>query len=160
MSTSSLQWVVARTSSASAIPAPRRQGADLLRHRRVFLIALGIFVVASALSGLLTAAPPPCGAVREGVSAAFTAPAAALSIITTTFAEGPAQQARSRVQTAGATGFSARPRLRRIADGDRLALVFFLPRPSRSSRCSPGLRLVPSARRRLSRNVDVAGAVA
>ena len=89
-------------SCSSAAAPPTCSGAA-----RVFLIALGVFVVASALGGIATD-----GTVLvitrfvKGLSAAFTAPAG-LSIITTTFAEGPARNKALSVYTAtGATGFS------------------------------------------------------
>src|SRR5918995_103459 len=65
------------------------RAADLLGRRRVFLIALAVFAVVSMLSSLATN-PELLIAARfvKGVAAAFTAPAA-LSIITTTFHEGP-----------------------------------------------------------------------
>ena len=92
MSTSSLQWVVsAYVLGYGGFLLLGGRAADLLGRRRVFLIALGVFVVASMLGGfahdgtLLIATR-----FVKGVSAAFTAPAA-LSIITTTFAEGPAR---------------------------------------------------------------------
>ena len=60
----------------------------------MFLISLGVFVVASALGGLVDDGSLLI-ATRfvKGVSAAFTAPAG-LSIITTSFAEGPGAQPR------------------------------------------------------------------
>src|ERR1700739_3055579 len=90
MSTSSLQWVVsayARGYGGFLLLGGR--AADLLGRRRVFLIALAVFVVASALGGIATDGTLLI-ATRfiKGVSAAFTAPAA-FSIITTTFEEGP-----------------------------------------------------------------------
>jgi MFS family permease len=92
MSTSSLQWVVsAYVLGYGGFLLLGGRAADLLGRRRVFLIALGVFLVASALGGIATD-----GNVLivtrfiKGVSAAFTAPAG-LSIITTTFAEGPSR---------------------------------------------------------------------
>ena len=73
----------------------------------MFLIALGVFVVASALGGLVDDGSLLI-ATRfiKGVSAAFTAPAG-LSIITTSFAEGPMRnRALSIYAATGATGFS------------------------------------------------------
>jgi MFS family permease len=83
------------------------RAADLLGRRRVFLIALAVFAVASLLSGLVDNGSLLI-ATRfvKGISAAFTAPAG-LSIITTTFAEGPDRnRALSIYTTCGAAGFS------------------------------------------------------
>ena len=84
MSTSSLQWVVsAYVLGYGGFLLLGGRAADLLGRRRVFLIALGVFVVASALGGL--ASDGTLLIVTrfvKGLSAAFTAPAG-LSIITT-----------------------------------------------------------------------------
>src|SRR5215472_13606104 len=67
------------------------RAADLLGRRRVFLVALAVFAVASLLGGLVSTGPLLIAArLVKGAAAAFTAPAG-LSIITTTFAEGPAR---------------------------------------------------------------------
>src|SRR5690348_9616180 len=108
MSTSSLQWVVsAYVLGYGGFLLLGGRAADLLGRRRVFLIALTVFVVASTLSGLANDGTLLI-ATRfiKGVSAAFTAPAA-LSIITTSFAEGRARNKALAVFTAtGAVGFS------------------------------------------------------
>src|SRR3954453_10371805 len=108
MSTSSLQWVVsAYVLGYGGFPLRGGRAADLLGRRRMFLISLGVFLVASGLGGL-TNDGSLLIATRfvKGVSAAFTAPAG-LSIITTTFAEGPARNRALSIYTAtGATGFS------------------------------------------------------
>src|SRR5882724_13686356 len=108
LSTSSLQWVVsAYVLGYGGFLLLGGRAADLLGRRRVFLISLGVFIVASALGGFANDGTLLI-ATRfiKGMSAAFTAPAA-LSIITTTFAEGPARNKALSVFTAtGATGFS------------------------------------------------------
>src|SRR5260370_42510291 len=54
MSTSSLQWVVsAYVLGYGGFLLLGGRAADLLGRRRVFLIALGVFVVASSLGGLV-----------------------------------------------------------------------------------------------------------
>ncbi len=81
--------------------------ADLLGRRRVLLGALAVFTVASILGGM-TNDGTLLIATRflKGAAAAFTAPAS-LSIITTTFAEGPARNRALAIYTAcGASGFS------------------------------------------------------
>ncbi|MCW3062885.1 MAG: transporter [Solirubrobacterales bacterium] len=108
LSTSSLQWVVSGyILGYGGLLLLGGRAADLLGRRRVFLIALGVFLVASALGGLVSS-PALLIATRfiKGASAAFTAPAG-LSIITTTFAEGPARNRALSIYTAtGASGFS------------------------------------------------------
>jgi len=108
LSTSSLQWVVSGyVLGYGGFLLLGGRAADLLGRRRVFLTALAVFAVASLLSGLVDDGSLLI-ATRfvKGVSAAFTAPAG-LSIITTTFAEGPDRnRALSIYTTCGAAGFS------------------------------------------------------
>src|SRR5262250_3422092 len=90
LSTSSLQWVVsAYVLGYGGFLLLGGRAADLLGRRRMFLVSLGVFIVASGLGGLATGGTLLI-ATRfiKGVSAAFTAPAG-LSIITTSFEEGP-----------------------------------------------------------------------
>jgi EmrB/QacA subfamily drug resistance transporter len=161
LSTSSLQWVVsAYVLGYGGFLLLGGRAADLLGRRRVFLISLGVFVVASALGGfandgtLLIAAR-----FVKGVSAAFTAPAA-LSIITTTFAEGPARNKALSIFTAtGATGFSLGLVFGGLLTEIGWRWVFFLPVPVALVALLAGIRLVPaSARPRFARAFDITGA--
>lgn len=108
VSLSSLQWVVTGyVLGYGGLLLLGGRTADLLGRRRVFLIALGVFAVVSMLSSLATS-PELLIAARfvKGVAAAFTAPAA-LSILTTTFPEGPDRnRALSIFTTCAASGFS------------------------------------------------------
>jgi EmrB/QacA subfamily drug resistance transporter len=108
MSTSSLQWVVsAYVLGYGGFLLLGGRAADLLGRRRMFLISLGVFVVASGLAAVANDGALLI-AMRfiKGVSAGFTAPAG-LSIITTQFAEGPTRNNALAIYTAtGATGFS------------------------------------------------------
>jgi EmrB/QacA subfamily drug resistance transporter len=163
MSTSSLQWVVsAYVLGYGGFLLLGGRAADLLGRRRVFLIALAVFLVASGLGGLAND-----GTVLivtrfiKGVSAAFTAPAG-LSIITTTFAEGPARNKALSIYTAtGATGFS----LGLVFGGLLTELgwrwTFFLPVPIALVALLAGLRLVPKQPRVVGPrgSFDVAGAI-
>ncbi|MFD8528234.1 MFS transporter [Streptosporangium canum] len=108
LSTSSLQWVVSGyVLGYGGLLLLGGRTADLLGRRRVFLVALAVFAVASLLGGLVSDGTLLIAArFIKGISAAFTAPAA-LSIITTTFAEGPARNRALSIFTAsGASGFS------------------------------------------------------
>src|SRR5581483_1109329 len=163
MTTSSLQWVVsAYVLGYGGFLLLGGRAADLLGRRRVFLIALAVFLVASGLGGLATSGTVLV-ATRfvKGVSAAFTAPAG-LSIITTTFAQGPARNKALAVYTAtGATGFS----LGLVFSGVLTELgwrwVFFLPVPVALVALLAGIRLVPKGERTVhaARSFDVPGAV-
>ncbi|CAB4901655.1 unannotated protein [freshwater metagenome] len=108
LSPGTLQWVVSGyVLGYGGLLLLGGRAADLLGRRRVFLVALGVFAVASLLGALVDD-----GTLLivtrfvKGVAAAFTAPAG-LSIITTTFREGPARnKALSIYAACGASGFS------------------------------------------------------
>ena len=163
MSTSSLQWVVsAYVLGYGGFLLLGGRAADLFGRRRMFLGALAVFVVASALGGLANDGSLLI-ATRfiKGVSAAFTAPAG-LSIITTSFAEGPARNNAITIYTAtGATGFS----LGLVFGGLMTELgwrwVFFLPVPIALATLLAGTRLVPSdsGLSRAKRSFDLVGAL-
>src|ERR1700727_983524 len=89
LTTSALQWVVSGyVLGYGGLLLLGGRAADLLGRRRVFLVALAVFAVASLLGGVATSAGLLIAArFIKGAAAAFTAPAG-LSIITTTFAEG------------------------------------------------------------------------
>ena len=163
MSTSSLQWVVsAYVLGYGGFLLLGGRAADLLGRRRVFLISLGVFVVASALGGLVDDGSLLI-ATRfiKGVSAAFTAPAG-LSIITTSFAEGPTRNKAIAIYTAtGATGFSLGLVVGGLMTEIGWRWVFFLPVPIALLTLLAGIRLVPADQPslRTSRSFDLAGAV-
>jgi EmrB/QacA subfamily drug resistance transporter len=163
MSTSSLQWVVsAYVLGYGGFLLLGGRAADLLGRRRVFLISLGVFVVASALGGLVDDGSLLI-ATRfiKGVSAAFTAPAG-LSIITTSFAEGSVRNKTIAIYTAtGATGFSLGLVFGGLMTEIGWRWVFFLPVPVALLTLLAGLRLVPkdAPSARASRSFDLAGAV-
>src|SRR5919201_2030450 len=163
LSTSSLQWVVsAYVLGYGGFLLLGGRAADLLGRRNVFLVALGVFVLASALGGLVNDGSLLI-ATRfiKGVSAAFTAPAG-LSIITTTFAEGPARNKAIAVYTAtGATGFSLGLVFSGLLTEAGWRWVFFLPAPFALLTLAGAFALVPrdTPVARAARKFDVAGAV-
>src|ERR671931_214630 len=149
MSTSSLQWVVsAYVLGYGGFLLLGGRAADLLGRRRMFLIALGVFLVASGLGGLANDGSLLI-ATRfiKGVSAAFTAPAG-LSIITTSFAEGPARNKALSVYTAtGATGFSLGLVFSGLLTEIGWRWVFFLPVAVALLVLAGAFRLVPDSGR-------------
>jgi MFS family permease len=108
MAPSSLQWVVsAYVLGYGGLLLLGGRAADLLGRRRVLLGGLAVFAVASFIGGLANDGSALI-ATRfiKGAAAAFTAPAG-LSIITTTFAEGPVRNKALSIYTAvGASGWS------------------------------------------------------
>ena len=108
LTTSQLQWVVsAYVLGLGGVLLLGGRAADLLGRRRVLIGALSVFTVASLIGGLVDDGTLLIVArFLKGVAAAFTVPAA-LSLITTTFTEGPARNKALAIFNAfGASGFS------------------------------------------------------
>jgi MFS family permease len=108
MSTASLQWIVSGyTLGYGGLLLLGGRAADLLGLRRVFVVAVSVFAVVSLLGGIVSS-PGLLIAARiiKGMAAAFTAPAS-MSLLTTTFPEGPLRnRAFSVYSVFGASGFS------------------------------------------------------
>jgi MFS family permease len=163
MSTSSLQWVVsAYVLGYGGFVLLGGRAADRLGRRRMFLFWLAVFVVFSGVGGVAHEGWVLIVArFATGVSAGFLAPAG-LSIITTTFAEGPARNKALLVYagTAGA-GFS----LGLVVGGLLTAIdwrwVFFAPVLMAGTLLVAAIRLIPDTGRpaRGAHGFDAAGAV-
>jgi MFS family permease len=108
MSTSSLQWIVSGyTLGYGGLLLLGGRAADLLGRRRVFVVAVAVFAVVSLFGGIVSSPGLLIGArIIKGMAAAFTAPAS-MSLLTTTFPEGPLRnRAFSVYSVFGASGFS------------------------------------------------------
>src|SRR5437762_5183299 len=100
LSTSSLQWIVSGyVLGYGGLLLLGGRASDLLGRRTVFLSAVAVFGIASVVSAALSN-DLALIALRfvKGAAAAFTVPAG-LSIITTTFAEGPARSRALSIYT-------------------------------------------------------------
>src|ERR1044071_3920957 len=163
LSTTSLQWVVSGyILGYGGLLLLGGRAADLLGRRRVFLIALAVFAVASLLGGLVDSGSLLI-ATRfvKGLSAAFTAPAG-LSIITTTFAEGPVRnRALTIYSSCGATGFSMGLVLSGFITEAGWRWTMLLPAPVAVIALVAGLKLIPRTPRESTqgRGYDLPGAV-
>src|SRR6266568_4341347 len=108
LSTASLQWIVSGyVLGYGGLLLLGGRAADLLGRRRVFLVAVAAFAALSLFGGLVSD-PGLLIAARfaKGVAAAFTAPAG-MSLLTTTFPEGPMRnRAFSLYSVFGGSGFS------------------------------------------------------
>lgn len=162
LSTSALQWVVSGyVLGYGGLLLLGGRAADLLGRRRVFLIALAVFAGASLLGGLVDNGTLLIATrFLKGVSAAFTAPAG-LSIITTTFAEGPARnRALSIYTTCGASGFSLGLVLSGLLTSAGWRWTFLMPVPVALLALVFAVRLLPRPTgERVTGGYDVAGAV-
>jgi len=146
LSTSALQWVVSGyVLGYGGLLLLGGRTADLLGRRRVFLVAVSVFAVASLLGGLVDDGTLLI-ATRfiKGLSAAFTAPAA-LSIITTTFHEGPARnKAISIFAVFGASGYSAGLVFSGLLTEVGWRWTFLLPVPIALVALTFAIKLIPS----------------
>jgi MFS family permease len=164
LSTASLQWVVSGyVLGYGGLLLLGGRAADLLGRRRVFLIALAVFAVASLLGGLVsTGALLIAARLVKGMAAAFTAPAG-LSIITTTFSEGPARNRALSIYSAfGAGGFSLGLVLSGLLTEVSWRLTLLLPAPVAAVILAAAIRLIPRGERagRDGRRFDLPGAAA
>ncbi|HEV2244437.1 MAG TPA: MFS transporter [Streptosporangiaceae bacterium] len=162
LSTSSLQWVVSGyVLGYGGLLLLGGRAADLLGRRRVFLAALGIFAVASLFGGLVSSGGLLIAARPiKGMAAAFTAPAG-LSIITTTFAEGPDRNRALSIYSAfGAGGFSLGLVLSGLFTEVSWRWTLLLPAPVSAVILVAATRLVPrdTAPDRQGRRFDLPGA--
>ncbi|MEU6486552.1 MFS transporter [Streptomyces sp. NPDC046887] len=162
LSTATLQWIVSGyILGYGGLLLLGGRAADLLGRRRVFLVALAVFALASLLGGLVDSGPLLIASrFIKGLSAAFTAPAG-LSIITTTFKEGPQRnRALSIYTTCAATGFSMGLVLSGLLTEVSWRLTMLLPAPIALIALVIGARLIPhSARENTRGGYDVPGAV-
>jgi MFS family permease len=162
LSTSTLQWIVSGyILGYGGLLLLGGRTADLLGRRQVFLVALGVFALASLLGGLVDSGPLLIASrFVKGLSAAFTAPAG-LSIITTTFPEGPLRnRALSIYTTCAATGFSMGLVLSGLLTEASWRFTMLLPAPIALVALFAGLRLLPrSAREENHDGYDIPGAV-
>src|SRR6184192_1182419 len=163
MSEADLQWIVnSYTLVFGGFLLLGGRAGDLLGRKRLFLGGLVVFTLASLLDGLSTSSGMLIGArALQGLGAALISPAA-LSIISTTFAEG-AQRARALgVWAAIAIGGSA---VGLILGGVLTQYfswpwIFFVNVPVGIVGFVLSLRLIPESRdEHAQRSYDVAGAV-
>ncbi|WP_280435106.1 MFS transporter [Nocardia carnea] len=129
LDTSALQWIVnGYILGYGGLLLLGGRAADLLGRRQVFLTALVVFGIASLVGGLVDEGWLLIATrIAKGVAAALTAPAA-LSIITTTFKEGPDRnRALSIFAIFGATGYASGLIVSGLLTGIDWRLTFYLP---------------------------------
>ncbi|UFS94735.1 MFS transporter [Nocardia huaxiensis] len=145
LETSTLQWLVSGyVLGYGGLLLLGGRTADLLGRRKVFLIALAVFALAS-LAGALVSSGPLLILTRfiKGLAAAFTAPTG-LSIITTNFAEGPARNKALSIYTVfGAGGYSMGLLFGGLMTGLGWRWTFLLPVPIALAALVAAFYLVP-----------------
>ena len=165
LSTSSLQWIVSGyVLGYGGLLLLGGRAADLLGRRRVFIVALGVFALVSVLGGLVSS-PGLLIAARfvKGMAAAFTAPAS-MSLLTTTFPEGPMRNRAFSIYTVfGASGFSLGLVLSGVLTEISWRWTLLVPAPIAAVVLAAALWLIPRSGERSSRagrRFDVPGALA
>jgi MFS family permease len=163
LSTGALQWVVSGyVLGFGGFLLIGGRAADLVGRRRIFLIALSVFVVASAVGGIADAGWLLIASrFVKGVAAGFTAPAG-LSIITTSFPEGAARNRALAAYTAtGSAGFTFGLVAGGLLTQLSWRLVFFVPASISALTLAAGTRLVPtdSGREGAKERLDLPGAI-
>ena len=161
MSTSTLQWLVSGyVLGYGGLLLLGGRTADLLGRRRVFLAALAVFALASLAGGLVTS-----GSLLivtrfvKGLAAAFTAPTG-LSIITTTFGEGPARNKALSIYTVfGAGGYSSGLLFGGLMTGLGWRWTFLLPVPIAVAALAAAYFLLPRDKPREVGGHDLLGAL-
>ena len=163
LSEANLQWIVnAYALVFGGFLLLGGRAGDLIGRKRLFLAGLVIFTVASLLNGLAVNEGMLIGSrALQGLGAAFISPAA-LSIISTTFAEGAERARALGVWAAIAIGGAA---IGLILGGVLTQLfswpwIFFVNVPVGVAAFVLSLRLVPESREEHAhRSFDVAGAI-
>jgi MFS family permease len=162
LSTRSLQWLVSGyVIGFGGFLLLGGRAADLLGRRKVFLVALAVFLVTSGIGGIANDGSVLIASrFLKGVAAAFTAPAG-LSIITTSFAEGPLRNRALAVYTAtGGAGFALGLVVGGVLTEISWRLVFLVPVVIAAATLAGGLRLIPADVRAAvgRRDLDLPGA--
>jgi MFS family permease len=164
LTTSSLQWIVsAYVLGYGGLLLLGGRAADLLGRRRVFLAALGLFAAASLFGGLVSGAGLLIAArFIKGIAAAVTAPAG-LSLLTTTFPEGPMRNRAISVYSAfGASGFSLGLVLSGLLTEVSWRWTLLVPAPVALITLAAAVPLIPRGDRvdRRGRHFDIPGGLA
>ena len=162
-SPSSLQWIVnAYTLAFGGFLMLGGRAADLIGRRRLFLAGIVLFSAASLMNGLAgSAGILVAGRALQGLGGALVTPAA-LSVLTTTFAEGRERTTALGVWSAVAVGGGA---VGLLLGGVLTSLlswqwIFFVNVPVGVLAIALPLRFVPESRVENARGgVDIAGAV-
>lgn len=162
-SAAELQWVVnAYTLTFAGFLLLGGRAADLFGRRRLFLVGLGLFTVTSLIGGLAqNQAWLVAARALQGLGAAILAPAT-LTILTATFAEGPARARALGVWSAVASAGASAGALLGGVLTDLLSWrwILFVNVPVGVLAVLAARRYLPESRADMvHRHLDVAGAV-
>ncbi|MFL5826648.1 MAG: MFS transporter [Thermoleophilaceae bacterium] len=160
---SSLQWVInSYTLLFGGFLLLGGRAGDLFGRRRVFMVGVGIFSLASLFNGLATSSEMLiAGRALQGFGAALVSPAA-LSIVTTSFSEGAERTKALGIWSGIAAGGGAVGLLVGgiLTDALSWPWVFYVNVPVGIAALALAVRFVPESRaKRRPDSVDAAGAV-
>jgi MFS family permease len=161
LSTSSLQWIVnGYVLGYGGLLLLGGRTADLLGRRKIFLLALAVFAVASLIGGLVDNGTLLIATrFNKGLAAAFTAPTA-LSILTTTFHQEKARnRALSVFSLFGASGYSSGLILGGLLTNFGWRWTFLIPAPLALIALLAGVTLIPRDKPAADGGHDLIGAV-
>lgn len=161
LGTSQLQWIVnGYLLGYGALLLLGGRTADLLGRRKVFLTALAVFAIASLVGGVVNdGALVIATRFIKGVAAAFTVPTG-LSIMTTTFPEGPQRNKAVAIYTAfGASGFSSGLVIGGLMTGLSWRWTFLFSVPIALGALIVGYFLIPHDRPHARGRYDFPGAI-
>ncbi|MET4611169.1 EmrB/QacA subfamily drug resistance transporter [Rhodococcus sp. PvR044] len=161
LDTTSLQWIInGYVLGFGGLLLLGGRTADLLGRRNVFLVALAVFAVASLVGGLVdNGTLLIVTRFVKGLAAAFTAPTA-MSILTTTFKEGPARnRALSIFSVFGASGYSSGLILGGLLTSAGWRWTFLMPVPFAVATLVAAVVLIPRDRPADTGGHDLVGAV-
>src|ERR1700681_1543812 len=163
-SADTLQWVVnGYTLAFGGFLLLGGRASDLLGRKRLFIAGIVLFSAASLLNGLAgSAGVLVAGRALQGLGGALVSPAA-LSVLTTTFAEGAERTKALGVWSAVAVGGGAVGLLLGGVLTDLLSWqwIFFVNVPVGVGAIALAVRFVPESRAPgVGRGVDIGGAVA
>ncbi|MGW0173335.1 MFS transporter [Rhodococcus sp. NPDC003322] len=161
LDTTSLQWIInGYVLGFGGLLLLGGRTADLLGRRRVFLVALSVFAVASLIGGVVdNGTLLIVTRFVKGLAAAFTAPTA-MSILTTTFREGSARnRALSIFSVFGASGYSSGLILGGLLTSAGWRWTFLMPVPFAVAALAAAWVLIPKDRPADSGGHDLVGAV-
>jgi EmrB/QacA subfamily drug resistance transporter len=164
LSTSELQWVVSGyVLGYGGLLLLGGRTTDIVGRRRVFLLAMSVFAIASILGGVANDGSVLI-ATRfvKGIGAAFTVPAG-LSLLTTTFPQGPARNKALGIYASfAAVGFAGGLVVGGLLTELGWRWTFLVPGPLAALLVVAGMRLIPRDRPAAAGerpSFDIAGAV-
>ncbi|GAB3288667.1 MFS transporter [Parasphingorhabdus pacifica] len=162
MTTAELQWIVnGYLLGSGGFLLLGGRSADLFGRRKVFLLSVAVFGLASLAGGLVNdGLLLILSRLVKGIAAGFTVPTT-LSIVTTTFPEGKARNRAVAIYGAiGASGFSSGLIVGGLITSISWRWIFLFPVPLTLAIILVGMLVIPKDRPAATGRYDIFGAIA